>query len=356
MKNFILSLALLSIGFWGYAQEQPDFEEKIRQYSRKIDSIVSAEKNMMIKEIDSLERLNYEQEWFFKEKRNIAQKYEQRINRKVSIERQLLDELTKERVKTSVMQAQEQEKGLPTIHIGNGKIRYGKKEKDYTPEGYGLSVSYGFLNLTNSNVSFDPFENYSQMRIGNSHSFELQMRRVKQLGNKTIPFLIAYGLAWRSDTYMPKRPLVFDISTQEIGLNEFMLGKLKRSKFRNNYLTFPVDFQWVLNPQYTDVNSVKTLDLRKSGQWRLGVGLYTGIKLRSLSKVKYYDHNGKFDKYQTKADSGVTPFLFGGKFSLSYNSLTLFLKKDFTPVFDNQAQIPSKYGIQIGLEIINLGF
>lgn len=356
MKMNVLSFAFIALAQGLWAQELPVTEKKVKQYSQKIDSIVSAEKKQMIREIDSLEQVISNKEAFFSEKRKIAEKYEKRINEKVSAQQHLLESLTKEQVKNSVMEAQNGEPEPNVISYGSGGIHIKTKKKPYSPNTSGITLSYGFLNLTQEAGSSNPFESESQMRIGNSHSFELQFRKQRQLGDKESPFLMQYGFAWRSDTYMPQKPLVFNSENQQIFMSDFTAGNLKRSKFRNNYITLPVEFLWVINPKYSDVNGSNQLDLRKKGQWKLGLGAYAGIKVRSINKVKYYNGNDKFDKYKDVIDSGVNTFLFGTKLSLSYNSFTLFIKKDITPIFNNQANIPSRHSIQVGIELINLGF
>ena len=209
--------------------------------------------------------------------------------------------------------------------------------------------------MTKDNGSFNPFESDSEMRIGNSHSVEVQFRKDRQLGSFTSPWILRYGLAYRTDTYMPKRPQVFVQENSQLFLENFEEGRLKRSKLRNVYLTLPIEFQLYLNPKYTEYDGKQYLDVRKK-MWKIGVGAYAGINTRSIVKVKYYNENDNFKKYDYTLDDGVNAFLFGGKFSLGYGGVTLFVKKDFTPIFNDKAILPNKNGIQIGIEIANIDF
>ncbi|USL95345.1 hypothetical protein D1J36_008685 [Riemerella anatipestifer] len=356
MKTQILLFSIVVGSFMVSAQEN-----KLKTYSKKVDSIVLSEKQLMNKEIDSLEILYSDKklshENLLNQKSEIARKYEQRINTKIQEEKKTLEEFTKEQVRHRVLSPENDTiRGFFVIRKNSIDIRSSKKK---TPASLlkksGLSVSYAFLNLTENAGSLNPFETASNMRIGNSHSFEVQARKERQIGNTTSPLFIRYGLAYRSDTYMPKRPLVFQQENRHLQLSEFQEGSLKRSKLRHVYLTFPIEFQYVLNPSYTEYKGKSYLDNSKK-QWRIGFGAYGGINLRSLIKVKYYNEDGKFKKYQNKVDYGVNSFLFGAKFSLSYGGFNLFIKKDFTPIFNDEALIPSKNGIQIGLDIMNLNF
>ena len=72
--------------------------------------------------------------------------------------------------------------------------------------------------------------------------------------------------------------------------------------------------------------------------------------------MKYYNEDGKFRKDDYTLDNGVNSFLFGAKLSLSYGGFNLFIKKDLTPIFNNDALLPNKNGIQIGIDILDLNF
>lgn len=348
-----------------FSQENPLVKYTIQQYSAKVDSIVSHEKTLMIKELSNIDESFNKHEISDTERQNqkmsVAKKYEIIINEKITDEREALDRLTKINVNHAIMKKND------TLKIYNGgeintnrnsiiNISY-KKEKDPKSllKADGLAVTYGFLNLAKDAGSLDMFANDSQMRIGNSHSFEIQARRERQLGNFRSPVFIRYGLAYRADTYMPKRPQVFDQLDQQIFLKEFTNGNLKRSKLRNVYLTLPVDFQFVLNPKYIESEGVNYLDASKK-QWRLGAGVYAGVRTRSIVKVKYHDQNSKFQKDQFTIDNGVNSFLFGGKLSISYGGLNIFIKKDFTPIFNDSAILPNKNAIQLGIDLTNLNF
>lgn len=360
MKTSLLCSAIvLSVGV--YAQQQPSYETEMKRYSQRIDSIVSAEKSLMIKEIETLEKQNLSAQNLGEEKGKIAEKYQHIINQKIENERQKLDELTQKIVKSSVMKPKadtlaEVKKETRTIVGVLGAMQTTSDKKERNPKYYlkdnRLTVSYSFLNLTGNDLN--PFNDASKMRVGNSHTVDVMLGRKEQLGNYTSPFFIKYGLAYRADTYMPKRPLVFTEENEILSLQDFGKTGLRRSKLRNNYLVLPLDVEWVINPKYVDYQGEKYLDNRKR-QFRVGLGLYAGVKLNSRVKIKY-DENGDREKIKYSPDYGINSFLMGGKLSVSYSNFSLFIKKDFTPIFNHKADIPMKNGIQIGIELMNLSF
>ena len=360
MNIKILLLAMLS----GFATAQTTLDSQMKSYTEKVNTIVSEEKENMKTETDKIDQAfaagkitKAEQ---ISQKEDISKKYETLINDKIENERQQLEDITKTAVTNSVYNSR-----LDTIRnknvliLGTNGFSVRIKNKEKSPADYAnsstLSVGYAFANLTKDKGSFNPFENDSEMRIGNSHSVEVQFRKDNQLGSFTSPWFIRYGLAYRTDTYMPKRPQVFIQNNSELYLDDFADGRLKRSKLRNVYLTLPVEFQFYLNPKYTEYDGKQYLDVRKK-MWKIGLGAYVGINTRSIVKVKYHDTNDKFQKYDYTLDDGVNAFLFGGKFSIGYGGVNLFIKKDLTPIFNDKALLPNKNGIQIGIELANIDF
>lgn len=358
MKFKILLLAMLS----SFATAQTTLDNQMKSYTDKVNSIVSTEKANMKAETDKIDEAfssgkitKAEQ---IAQKETVSKRYETIINDKIENERQQLEEITKSAVKNSVYSSDTIRNKNVVVFKNSGvsiNIRKDKKQPTEYINTSTISVGYAFTNLTKDKGSFNPFENDSEMRIGNSHSVEVQFRQDKQLGSFTSPWILRYGLAYRTDTYMPKRPQVFVQENSQLFLENFEEGRLKRSKLRNVYLTLPIEFQFYLNPKYTEYDGKQYLDVRKK-MWKIGVGAYAGINTRSIVKVKYYDEGSKFQKYDYTLDDGVNAFLFGGKFSLGYGGVNLFIKKDFTPIFNSKANLPNKNGIQIGIEIANIDF
>src|SRR6218665_541046 len=360
MKFKILLLAMLS----SFATAQTTLDSQMKSYTEKVNSIVSTEKANMKAETDKIDEAfssgkitKAEQ---ISQKEAVSKKYETLINDKIENEREQFENITKTAVTNSVYNTKIDTTYNKNVMIfGSSGLSIKIKKRDKSPKEYintsAVSGGYAFANLTKDKGSFNPFENDSEMRIGNSHSVEVQFRKDKQLGSYTSPWVLRYGLAYRTDTYMPKRPQAFVQDNSQLLLEDFQEGSLKRSKLRNVYLTFPIEFQLYLNPKYTEYDGKQYLDVRKK-MWKVGLGAYAGINTRSIVKVKYHNENDNFKKYDYTLDDGVNAFLFGGKFSLGYGGVTLFIKKDFTPIFNDKANLPNKNGIQIGIEIANIDF
>lgn len=335
MKNKFIAITMAMLCTNISAQSE-NLTHKIKTYTHKIDSIVGVEKQKMNSEMDIWKSKWSHQEISEKEyqiaKRKIAEKYKTSINAKIEKEREILDSITTQTVQQSIFRKayKKDNTRVRQIIIGGENTRQHSKSTD-------ILVSYSISNLTESS-GFDLFNKESDMRIGNTHSFEIFLRKTHQLGKKKSPFYIHYGLAYRSDTYMPKKEYVFSEENNQLILTAFQDGQLKRSKLRNSYIVAPLEFSW-----------------KPTKHWQFGLGGYAGINTRSIIKVKYHNNDDKFRKYKTVIDQGVNPYLLGGKLSVSYRGFTLFMKKDFTPAFDSQAILNHKNNIQLGLVIADIG-
>uniref|UniRef100_A0AAU6WKQ9 OmpH family outer membrane protein n=1 Tax=Chryseobacterium endophyticum TaxID=1854762 RepID=A0AAU6WKQ9_9FLAO len=101
--KFALMTALLAFSY-AFSQE---INPKLKVYSQKVDSIVFSEKSKMNKELDDLERSYLDNKITADEKREkkteIAERYEEIINGKVTAEKDQLETATREMVKDAVM-------------------------------------------------------------------------------------------------------------------------------------------------------------------------------------------------------------------------------------------------------------
>nr|WP_314491327.1 hypothetical protein [uncultured Chryseobacterium sp.] len=360
MKTKIALISALMGIFYVHAQEKPYTDVQMRNYSKKIDSIIISEKEKMNNELDELDKIfkekRFSPEEKLKQKTEIAEKYEDVINKKVGDQKNSLENATRELVKSSVMG-----KGKVFDQVGfaqnNALLSFkdSKRTKKELLKGDDLNISFGFTNLTKSAGSLDLINRSSEVRFGRSTSLVFEYRATRQFGSLTSPVFYRFGLGLRNDNYRIGDSKVIVQQDRQIYLDDFTEGSLRNSKISNNYITIPVDFVFVLNPKYITENNVKMLDNSK-GNFRISAGIYGGVRYLSQNQIIYKDEEGHRVSYRENINGSLNNFLFGGKLSLGYGALNVFLKKDFTPVFNNNAQIDNKYGIQIGLELLYINF
>lgn len=350
MKTKIVLTALaLSLSTAAFAQEKISLEKRITNYSLKIDSIVSSERKNMDLELNAAEE-KYKNgkisESDLKEERDrISTNYSEKINTKINAEKDSLDEITKESAMDSVMgKNDEPEKNKKKV----------KTPKELLKTG-GLVVSFGFQNLAQNKGSFNFFKNPETINFGRSNSTSITSVRERQIGKYTSPVFINYGLGLRIDSYVLKNNQIFTQNSNQLQLSNFTGGDLKYSMLKESYLEIPVNFSFVLNPKYIDFEGDKYLDATKD-QLRFGVGIYGGVRIGNRIRYKYSNAESSKNIFIQKVENGVDPFIFGTKLSIGYAGFNIFVKKDLVSIFNSKANIKEKNGLQIGIELANLGF
>lgn len=359
MKTKLFAILSLMVFSFAHSQVKPYTEGQIRTYSKKIDSIIVAEKANMNTELDALEKTfrenKYSAEEKQKKKSEVAQKYEQIINQKVDSKKEELEEATRELVKNSVMGKENIfEIGL----VQNNALlttKSWKTTKKQLLKGDDFNISFGLINLTKNAGSLALANKSSEVMFGKSTSIVFEYRATRQLGDLTSPVFYRVGLGFRSDSYKLADSKVFVQQNGQIYLSDFTTGYLRNSRIANGYVTVPVDFVFVLNPKYTTENNEKMLDNSK-GNFRISAGVYGGVRFLSQNLINYRNFEGHKISYRENVNGSVNNFLFGGKLSVGYGALNVFVKKDFTPVFNDNAKINNKYGIQIGVELLYISF
>lgn len=359
MKTKIVLFFTFLLAFYAHAQEKSYTDVQIRDYSKKIDSIIVSERAKMNNELDALDKSFKENKVSAEEKQSqrteVAEKYEQIINEKVDDQKSNLEEATKELVKNSVMgKGKMSDRIVFAQNNALFSVKDPKRTKKELLTTVDLNISLALSNLTNSATSLN-IANDSEVKFGSSTSWDLEYRYSHQLGNLTSPMFYRIGLGFRGSTFRLADSQVFVKDGDQIFLSDFTKGYLKKSRFTNYYLTIPVDFVMVLNPKYTTENNEKMLDNSK-GSFRVSAGFYGGYRFLSQNEIIYKNLEGNKVRDTENFKGVANNFLFGGKISIGYRTLTLYVKKDFTPIFNENAKINNKYGIQIGLELLYINF
>lgn len=358
--KFALMTALFAFSY-AFSQE---VRPELRSYSKKVDSIVVSEKSKMNLELDDLDK-NYRENKISadekqKQRTEIAMKYEEIINEKINSQKEELENATKGIVKDAVMgrsgkqsiELLAQNNALLTLNTSGNKT---KKDLLRTTD---FNIGFGFMNLTKSSSSLAIGNKESGIRAGNSMSSQMELRMTRQIGSLVSPVFYRIGLGYRSDSFSPKKTTIFTQDKNELSIsdfNTFAEGSLKKSYLKNHYFLVPIDFVFVLNPKYTVENNEKMLDNSK-GNFRISAGVYGGVRFLTQNYIIYKNEENNRVKYRENIPDAVNAFLFGGKLSLGYGPLNIFVKKDFTPIFNDQAKINNKYGVQIGLELLYINF
>lgn len=358
--KFALMTALLAFSY-AFSQE---INPRLKLYSKKVDSIVFSEKTKMNKELDNLDKEYRDNKVTADEKQEkrvqIAARYEGIINGKVAEQKNQLEDATREIVKEAVM-GDPGKQYLEVFSQNNAIITLNTDEKATKKEllkTVDFNIGYGLINLTKSSSSLDIGNNESGIKFGKASSSEMDIRITRQIGSLTSPVFYRIGLGYRQDTFTPEKPNVFVQDLNEIYMadfNDLTTGTLKKSYLKNHYFIVPADIVWVLNPKYTIENNEKMLDNSKRNL-RLTAGVYGGVRFLTQNYVIFKNEDNNRVKYRENITEAAERFIFGGKLALGYGPINIYIKKDFTPNFNDLAKINNKYGFQIGLELLYINF
>ena len=368
MKTKIATLVFFLLFISIYSQKKPEMDSQMKVYANKIDSIMISEKLKMNTELDDVDK-NYKEnkitsEEKQKQRAEIASKYEKSINDKIETQKEALEEVTKELVKNSVfyphdsLKAKKDANNQVTLGL-NGLWMKLSRESKKTPKDHlhtlDFSVSFVSANLTSKDEPFRFFSKDSDVKNTVYNSTNFALRYESQLGGFESPVFYRFGLGLRSDNYVPKYGKVFSQNQNILKTGDFTKGNLRKTNFANTYLFIPLDLRFVLNPKYTTYEGVQYLDNKKS-QINIVAGVYGGIKVGSVIYNKYSNDYSKRIVERERVMHGVNDFVFGGKLGVGIGGFNFYIQKDFTPAFNDNADLKKKYGLQIGIELANVNF
>jgi hypothetical protein len=345
IKKFILMgfVCLFSTSF--YAQKKlkislssrketevsPIVKEKVEEYASKINTIIQEEKKLMEEELLVLQAKNLDKTEFDKQKAQVADRYSEKIDQRIESLGFDLDSVIQKQVKYSL---------LNTDVASNEEIKQ-KLLKKFRPSrsvtGY---FSYGIMTLTN-----DLPDNELDKNIGYANNLEFGLKLHYQF-TRTSPWALTSGLGFSWRTVRTNNDMVFaKDAVNGIYLDKYS-GGLDKNKLRTGYIIVPLGIQY----NFSKVkNAGMDIMYRNCYEgFKLGANIYGGVKMSTNNIVK-----GNEWEMRNRGNYQVNPFVYGAQFTVSYDNISLFVKKDFSNYFKDSYFKNDKalvFGISIGLE------
>lgn len=195
------------------------------------------------------------------------------------------------------------------------------KDEEKTPKRvrrtYGnFIINAGFSNVVASGKSIG-----DDYKVAGSRFFDIGYEWSTGLTRNNF-LRINYGVNLQFNGLKAKDDQYFVNDGDQVQLEDF--GKsLKKSKFRMDNLVLPVHFELGSTDEkgYAD-------------RFKVGLGGYAGLNLRTLQKLKYKE-NGNRIKSKNYFDSQTEDFIYGLSGYVGYDNWALFVKYDLNPVFKN---------------------
>ncbi len=364
MKTKLAVISALMAFTYSFAQQDADMNASMKNYSKMIDSIVVSEKIKMNKELDDVDHDFKQNKITGDEKQkmqaDIAAKYEEVINGKIDAHKTEFEEFTRQAVKNAVLKPSDSvhtDKNQLVFGLGGVSIRM--NEGKTNPAEYLRTWQYVTALVGTSYTTKDkPFaflNNNQDFKNTVFNSATYILRYEIQLGSFTSPFFYKLGLGYRWDQSKAKYGKTFTQENLTLDTKEFTKGNLKDTHINNHYLFIPIDFKLVLNPKYIEHNGTKYLN-NKVTQLSIVAGVYGGVRVSSTIYDRYSNDYSKRIVERERINHGMNDLIVGGKFGVGYAGFNVYIQKDFTPAFNNNANLKNKYGLQIGIELLNANF
>ncbi|MCI9843282.1 hypothetical protein [Flavobacterium pectinovorum] len=338
MKNFTIHLVILVFLFVSKVLGQETFESRAKHIAIKIEKITKEEKETLKLEIEAVNEQLSEgkitREQADKRKKELAEARAVIIEEKVTLAQNELNELVQEKVDGKL-----KEKDIPSSYT----IRWSRKNSDKDSiRGEKRTTSQFVFAAGLNNMMADGELQDSNYKFMGSHFYEWGFTYNTRL-IKTDNLLHAkYGLSLMYNNIRPTNNRSFVVNGNQTDL-EVNPVNLKESRFRNVYLVVPVHLEFdFTKPKESNGNTY----FKTHKSFRFGVGGYAGINLKSKQILKFEEDDLKY-KSTIKGEYNVNNFIYGLSSYIGYKELSLYLKYDLNPLF--QDNLVKENNISLGL-------
>jgi len=307
------------------AQENT-FESKIKSLSTQLDEVIKTEKNLLKKEIKSIEKQYNNDEITFDEAKKLKSKatrlHANNISSKTLEVENKVHNLVQGKVDTIV-------KAVETNKYKKFDFNFSKDSIYNNNRTYSTSfVAFGLNNIVkdgNLNSIQD-----SDFEFGQSHFFEFGLNFKTRLLKNSGLLYANYGLSMRYNNLRTKDKQYFVTDNDNTVLQDHALD-LKSSRFKNVQLVLPVMFELDFSkPREEDGKTV----YHRNRSFRLGFGGFGGFNLKT-KQILRYDLNGKNNRDKEKGDFNVNNFVYGIQGLIGYRDTSFYVKYDMQDLFTN---------------------
>jgi hypothetical protein len=308
----------------------PIVKEKVDEYAKKIDAIIQEEKKLMEAELLILQSKNLEKTEFDKQKAEVANRYSEKIDQRIEALGFDLDTVIQKQVKYSLLNSDV----TSNEELKTKLLKKFRATKDFT--GY---FTYGIMTLTN-----DKADNDLDKNLGYANNLEFGLKFNYQF-NRTSPWGLISGIGFSWRTVRLDNNMIFaKDSNADVYVANYQ-GNTDKSKLRTGYIIVPLGLQYNFSKLK---NAGMDIQYRPySDGFRIAANMYGGVKMSSNNIV-----SGDREDFRDRGNYKVNPLVYGAQFTVSYDNISLFVKKDFSNFFKDSYFQNDKalvFGIGIGL-------
>lgn len=339
MKNFTIYLILFFFLVVNKVIGQETFESETKRIANKIEKITKEEKENLKQEVEAvnvqLSEGKITAEQADKRKKELAEARAVIIEEKVTLAQNELNELVQKKVDGKIKE--------DSAKVYMIRWKSYKHDKD-SIRGEKRTTSQFVFAMGLNNAMIDGKLQDSDYRFMGSHFYEWGFTYNSRLIKNHNLLHAKYGLSLMYNNLRPTDNRSFAVDGDQTNL-EVNPVHLNESRFRNVYLVVPLHLEFDFTKPEEN-NGSKYFKTHKS--FRFGIGGYAGVNVKSKQILKFEEDDLKY-KTTIKGDYNVNNFVYGLSSYIGYRELSLYLKYDLNPIFQNN--LVKENNVSLGLRV-----
>jgi hypothetical protein len=308
------------------------FEERAKTIAEKIEAITAEEKAALKDEVEAVnvrldkkEITNAEADAL---KLELAEKRAKNIENRVASAEAELTQLVKDKVDGKIKEVDTTRKFVFKFDTKAARERREKSGERRTTSQFVFALGFNQLETDQSRSVA-----HSDYKVWGSYFYEWGLTWNTRILKDANLLHAKYGVSLMYNDLRPTENRIFVIDGDQTGLADSPIH-LEDSKFRNVHLVVPVHLEF-------DFTRKKVVDdrtiFRTHKGFRMGIGGYGGVNIKSKQKLRFEDEDGNNVKQKTKGDFNVNDFTYGVSAYLGYGEVSLYAKYDLNPLFKDNA-------------------
>jgi len=221
---------------------------------------------------------------------------------------------------------------------GNVKLKRHKKEKY---DGHWGGVDLGINGLLDADNTLNTPEGFEFMDLKMEKSINFALNIFEQnfnLIDENFGLTTGLGLEWNNYRFRNNAVITDLDETFDGFLDEGSDLSYIKSKLVTTYLTLPVMFE------------IQTNSYSKTNSFHLGVGVLSGLRIGTHTKLVYENGDKKTDK--NRGSSAMSPFKMDLMARIGWGKINIYGKYSLVELFkDNRG--PELYPFSVGISLVN---
>jgi hypothetical protein len=327
---------------------QTTFESRAKAIADKIETITKEEKLNLKGEVEAvnvqLESGSITKEQADAKKKDLAQARATIIENRVAVAQEELKELVQQKVDGKIVEEFQPNSFGIIFNKSSGKNSESyKKYRDSLANASEKRTTSQFIYAIgfNNAITDGSLEN-SDFKFASSRFYEWGVSNNTRISKTNNLFHIKYGISLMYNDLRPTENRVFTLNGNQTTLQTSTLA-LKSTRFRNVYLVAPLHLEF----DFTKKKEKDGKTIFKSHEgFRLGIGGYGGIRIKSKQKIEYEIDDLDYDE-KAKGDFNASNFIYGLSAYVGYKETSLYIKYDLNPIF--QDNVVKQNNVSLGV-------